>query len=175
MIYTETPRLLIRDWEKHDIAPFASINSDVRVMEYFPHPLSETESTNLYNRINQEFIDFGFGLYVIERKEDKAFLGFTGFHNFTFETDFSPGVEIAWRLRYEDWNKGYVTEAANACLDYARNYLRFTELFSFTSLHNKRSERVMQKIGMEKIKEFDHPNVPDGHWLKRHVLYKRLI
>ncbi|RFS24744.1 N-acetyltransferase [Chitinophaga silvatica] len=175
MIYLETPRLRIRDWEKRDIPPLVAMNGDSRVMEYFPHPYTEAETMDQYNRINEEFIDFGYGLYVLERKEDNAFLGFTGFHNFNFLADFSPGVEIAWRIKFEEWNKGYVTEAAKGCLEYAKKNLFFKEVFSFTAIQNKRSERVMQKIGMEKIKEFDHPNVPENHWLKQHVLYKTLL
>lgn len=144
-------------------------------MEYFPHPLSAFESMNFYNRINQEFIDFGYGLYVIERKEDRSFLGFTGFHNFSFSADFAPGVEIGWRIGYDYWNQGYVTEAAKGCLAYAKDNKLFDKVFSFTAVQNKRSERVMQKIGMQKIKEFDHPNVQDGHWLQQHVLYNIVL
>ena len=93
-------------------------------------------------------------------------------HGVTFDVDFAPAIEIGWRLIPEVWNKGYATEAALACLEYAKTVLKLKELYSFTSLPNKRSERVMQKIGMVKTKEFDHPLVESGHPLLRHVLYK---
>ena len=66
----------------------------------------------------------------------------------------------------------YATEAAKACLAYAEENLPFSTVRAFTSLPNKRSQRVMRKIGMEFEKNFLHPAVPDGHLLKEHVLYK---
>nr|WP_302829653.1 GNAT family N-acetyltransferase [uncultured Bacteroides sp.] len=171
MIYIETPRLLLRDWEEKDLKPFSDMNKDSLVMEFFLKKLTEDESLDFYDRIRNEFLQCGYGLYAVELKEDRSFMGYTGFHNITFEVDFAPAVEIGWRLRQEYWNKGYATEAAKACLDYAEKHLPFTTVYSFTSLPNIRSERVMQKIGMKKIKEFPHPSVPDGHPLKEHVLY----
>ena len=98
-------------------------------------------------------------------------MGYTGLHQITFDVDFAPGVEIGWRLAHEYWGHGYAPEAALACLEYARKYLDIQTIFSFTSLPNLRSERVMQKIGMERMKEFNHPLVPQGHALCRHVVY----
>lgn len=111
-------------------------------------------------------------MYAVECKETQNFLGYVGFHNIAFESDFTPGVEIGWRLCRDAWGKGYATEAASACLDYASDNLPFKTVYSFTAIPNKRSERVMQKIGMHFEKEFDHPLVEQGHWLCRHVLYK---
>ena len=115
------------------------------------------------------------GVIFSEQKSDGAFVGFTGFHNFSFDVDFAPGIEIAWRLKQEYWNRGYATEAAKACLDYAKENLPFTTVWAFTALPNKPSQRVMQKIGMEFEKNFMHPSVTDGHPLKEHVLYKSLL
>ena len=72
-------------------------------------------------------------------------MGYTGLHQITFDVDFAPGIEIGWRLAHEYWGRGYAPEAATACLEYARKSLDIKELFSFTSLPNQRSERVMQK------------------------------
>lgn len=172
MVYIETPRLLLRDWTEEDILPFARMNSDKEVMEFFLNTLTEEETIAFYHRIRKEFEEYGYGLYAVECKETHAFLGFVGFHHIAFKVDFAPGVEIGWRLCREAWGEGYATEAAFACLDYAREHLRFKEVYSFTAVPNKRSARVMQKIGMHFEKEFDHPLVEQGHWLCRHVLYK---
>jgi len=172
MIYIETARLLLRKWKEEDLQPFAEMNRDPDVMKYFLKSLTEEESLVFYNRIQDEFSDYGYGLYAVEKKSDGAFLGYTGFHHISFETDFTPGVEIGWRLKREDWNNGYATEAAKACLLYAKEHRLFKTIWSFTSFLNKASERVMQKIGMMKEKEFLHPVVPDDHPLKQHVLYR---
>jgi len=175
MIYIETPRLLLRSWKEEDIQPFANMNSDPNVMRYFLKSLTEQESLDFYNRIQDEFSQYGYGLYAIQKKEDGAFIGYTGFHHFNFDIDIALGIEIGWRIRHEDWNNGFATEAAKACLLYANKQPSFQTVWSFTSLSNKSSERVMQKIGMEKIKEFPHPLIPDGHPLKEHLLYKMLL
>ena len=140
--YIETSRLILRDWKEEDIPAFARMNADPHVMEFFLHPLTPEESLAFYHRIQNEFQTCGFGLYAVERKEDHAFMG-----------------------------RGYAPEAATACLEYARESLDIKELFSFTSLPNQRSERVMQKIGMERVREFGHPLVPAEYPLHRHVLY----
>lgn len=175
MIYIETPRLLLRDWKKEDIPSFTAMNSDPTVMKYFLKRLDKKESLEFYNKIQEEFLMYGYGLYAVEKKENGAFIGYTGFHNITFDVDFAPGVEIGWRLRHEEWNQGFATEAAKACFEYAKKHLPFRTIWSFTSLPNKSSEKVMQKIGMERIKEFSHPAVPENHPLKQHVLYKSNI
>lgn len=175
MVYIETPRLLLRDWKEEDFVVFSEMNSSPSVMKYFLHPLSEEESLVLFDAVRSDFLRYGYGGYAVEQKSDGAFVGFTGFHNFSFDVDFAPGIEIAWRLKQEYWNRGYATEAAKACLDYAKENLPFTTVWAFIALPNKPSQRVMQKIGMEFEKNFMHPSVTDGHPLKEHVLYKSLL
>ena len=170
--YIETPRLILRDWKEEDIPVFAGLNSNDQVMEFFLKKLSYQETLDFYNRIRKEFASRGYGLYAVEKKENHAFIGYVGLHDITFDVDFAPAVEIGWRLIPEVWNQGYATEAAKSCLAYAKENLPFSMVRAFTSLTNKRSQRVMQKIGMEFEKNFMHPAVPDGHLLKEHVLYK---
>lgn len=172
-VYIETHRLILRDWKEEDIPHFACLNADEKVMEYFLKTLSYEETVEFYHRIKKEFAACGYGLYAVERKEDGVFMGYVGLHGITFNLDIVPAVEIGWRLLPEFWNQGYATEAALACLDYAGRELGLKELYAFTSIPNKRSERVMQKIGMKRIKAFDHPLVEPEHPLCRHVLYRK--
>lgn len=167
----ETERLILREWGEEDIAPFAEINRDPAVMEFFLSPLSEEESLGFYRRIVGEFAECGFGLYAVQLRRSGEFIGYTGFHRFDFEAEFSPGVEIGWRLASGHWGHGYATEAARACIAYARDKRLLLRLHSFTSVLNLRSQRVMQKAGMEKAGHFLHPALPPGHRLSRHVLY----
>lgn len=170
--YIETSRLILRDWKTNDIPHLARMNRDDKVMEYFLKTLSYEETIALYNQIEEEFKQYGFGAYAAEEKNTGVFVGFVGLHNMTFEVDFAPGIEILWRLLPEFWGKGYTTEAAIACLNYAKEELKLNEVVSFTSLLNKRSEQVMRKIGMSRIKEFNHPLVEPNHPLYQHVLYR---
>ncbi len=168
----ETDRLILRPWREEDILPFSEINNDPDVMEYLPKCLSVEETEHFYNRIVAEHNSFGYGLYAVEIKGNGEFIGYVGFHRFDLDAEFSPGIEIGWRLAKAHWDKGYATEAAEACLAYAHKNGLFNEVYSFTSIGNHRSERVMQKIGMKRVGFFSHPALPEGHKLKAHVLYK---
>lgn len=171
MIYLETSRLQLRDWKETDLEPFSRINADEKVMTYFPKTLSPEETNVFYPSILSEFEECGFGLYAVEVKENKEFIGFIGFHRATFEADFTPCIEIGWRLKYEAWGKGYATEGATACLQYGFNELGFRDVYSFTADVNKPSKNVMIKIGMSFIKTFNHPKVEKHSPLHKHVLY----
>lgn len=171
MIYIETPRLRLRDWREADLEPFARMNADETVMRYFPKTLSFDETETFYHRILAEINEYGYGLYAVETKEKDEFIGFTGFHRAVFEADFTPCVEIGWRLKKEAWGKGYATEGAAACLRYGFHAAGFTDVYSFTAVINKPSERVMNKIGMKYIKNFKHSKVEKSSPLCEHVLY----
>lgn len=171
MIYIETPRLLLRDWRKEDLPVFVEMNRDPGVMKYFPKLLKPEESYVLYDRIQKEFDRYGYGLYAVEVKESGKFIGYIGLHYAVFEAGFTPCWEIGWRLSLDAWGRGYATEGAQACLQNAFGQLKLLQIYSFTSKLNLRSERVMQKIGMRKLGEFNHPLLPDGHPLRLHLLY----
>ncbi len=171
MIYAETDRLILRSWKSKDLSLFADMNKDNRVMRYFPATLNDAETEAFYNRIQDEFKHKGWGLYAVELKSTKEFIGYVGFHEIGFDADFTPGIEIGWRLAADYHNQGYATEAAQAVLKLAEG-LGIDCLYSFTAKINAASERVMQKIWMTKIGEFDHPKLPKYSPLLTHVLYK---
>ncbi|AZS14350.1 GNAT family N-acetyltransferase [Paenibacillus lutimineralis] len=171
MIYLETSRLLLRDWEENDLVPFSRLNADEQVMKYFPKTLSTEETNGFYQSIIAELKECGFGFYAVEVKENKDFIGFIGFHRATFESDFTPCIEIGWRLKKEAWGKGYATEGAAACLQYGFNNLGFNDVYSFTADVNTPSKNVMIKIGMSFIKMFHHPKVEKDSPLNKHVLF----
>lgn len=169
--YIETERLILRSWRMTDRGVFAEINSNNKVMRYFPKPLSIDESNGFVDRINSEFEETGFGLYAVEIKETGEFIGYVGFHRFAFDVPFSPGWEIGWRISDKFWNKGYATEAAMACIKYAQEKKLCNRLYSFTAVPNIASENVMKRIGMSFEGLFMHPALAEGHWLKEHKLY----
>jgi 3-dehydroquinate dehydratase/shikimate dehydrogenase len=172
MITTE--RLILRKWQSSDLGPFAAMNQDPLVMEYFPATLSIEETQAFISRIKRHFIQHGFGLWAVELKDSKEFIGFVGLSIPTFEAHFTPCVEIGWRLGSKYWGKGFAVEAAQAVLDKAFNQYGLTDIVSFTSERNLRSIRVMEKLGMTHNPEedFDHPKLPQDHLLARHVLYR---
>lgn len=171
MIYIETDRLILRSWRLEDLPLFIAMNKDERVMRYFPATLGEAETEAFYDRILEEFDRKGWGLYAVELKSTGGFIGYVGLHEIGFEADFTPGVEIGWRLAADYHNRGYATEAAKAVLGLAKGF-GIKRLYSFTAKVNAPSERVMRKIGMVKVGEFDHPKLSQDSTLQTHVLYQ---
>ena len=166
-----TERLVLRSFDPTFYDSFVAMNKEEEVMKYFPAPLSKEESLQFIDIISNHYKDVGFSLYAVLLASNNTFLGFTGFMTPSFDAFFTPCIEISWRFKKEYWGNGYATEAATACLKYAKEQLGLKEVFSFTSLHNKKSEAVMQKIGMQRQKNFEHPKLDKTHWLCAHVLY----
>jgi 3-dehydroquinate dehydratase/shikimate dehydrogenase len=169
-----TKRLVLRPWKEADLEPFAKLNADPRVMEYFPSVLSCKESDELAQRISSKLEEQGWGLWAVSVPGVADFIGFVGLARPSFEAHFTPAVEVGWRLAFEYWGRGYATEGAKAALTYGFKTLKLPEIVSFTALQNTRSRRIMEKIGMHRDPkdDFDHPKLPEGHPLRRHVLYR---
>jgi RimJ/RimL family protein N-acetyltransferase len=170
----KTDRLLLRRWRESDRLPFQSMSADPRVMEHFPAPLTHEESAAFLERIDNHFEDHGFGLFAVELLESGTFAGFIGLAIPPFDAPFMPAVEVGWRLAIEYWGRGLATEGARAALRYGFDTLALDSIVSFTVPANLRSRRVMEKLGMthDPADDFDHPHLPEGHPLRRHVLYR---
>lgn len=176
MIIT-TERLILRPWDEDDFEPFAQLNADPRVMEYFPSTLSREESDQMAKRMQAKIEERGWGWWAVSITRTGEFIGFIGLNNVdkpTFTTDSTPAVEVGWRLAHDYWGKGYATEGALACLKYGFGTLKLPEIVAFTAIQNLRSRAVMKKIGMTYNPEddFDHSKLPEGHKLRRLVLYR---
>ncbi len=167
-----TDRLRLRHWKDSDIEPFAAMNMDKDVMRFFPKTLSYSETLDFIDRIKLHFEKHNFGLFVVEEKSTEEFIGFTGFSIPTFDSYFTPCVEIGWRFRKELWKRGLATEAATACLNYGFDILNFDKIVSFTSVLNVDSEKVMKRIGMHLQGYFDHPKIEKQNPLCKHLLYE---
>ena len=173
LIVIETKRLILRQWREEDYEPFARLNADPKVMEYFPSVLTKNESDTLASTLKALISKRGWGFWVIEEKETGLFVGALGLHKPTENLPFLPCVEIGWRLAHEHWGKRYATEAGEEVLRYAFEVLEIEEVVSFTAVVNKRSSALMERLGMQNTYEnFEHSALPKGHRLREHVLYK---
>ena len=169
-----TERLILRRWRDSDREPFARMNADPEVMRHMVRPLTREESDALVDRIERHFDELGYGLWAVEVPGVTRFAGFVGLLRATFPAHFTPAVEVGWRLDRPFWGQGYATEAARSALADAFERVGLSEVVSFTIPANLRSIAVMERLGMtrEPADDFEHPNVPDGHPAKRHVLYR---
>lgn len=172
MITYETERLILRQWREEDIIPFAAMNADERVMEYFPRILTLKETSNMIERIHDKINTNGFGFYACELKESAQFIGFIGLNIPDFNADFMPCVEIGWRLAREFWGSGYAKEGALKCLTLGFNDFMLDEIVSFAAHQNRRSWQLMDRIGMTYSGKFYHPKLAINHCLNPLVLYR---
>ena len=169
-----TARLILRRWRDADREPFARLNGNAEVMRHFVQPLTRDESDALIDRLETGFEEHGFGIWVVERRDDGAFLGCTGLTPPTFEAAFTPCVEVGWRFDRFAWGHGYATEAGRESVRFGFEEVGLPEILSWTSPLNTPSIAVMERLGMHRdpADDFDHPRVPEGHPLRRHVLYR---
>ena len=169
-----TERLLLRQWRDADLEPFAELNADPEVMEHFPAPLTRAESDRFAASIAERIETDGFGLWAAEILDTGGFVGFAGLLPVQFESHFTPAIEVGWRLARDHWGKGYATEGGKAAIGFGFDIVGLREIVSLAVPANVRSLRVMERIGMthDLDDDFDHPRFPEGHRLRRHLLYR---
>ncbi len=171
----KTERLILRPWKESDFEPFALMNADPHVREFFPSLLTKNESNEMANQFKKLIETQGWGLWAAEVPGEAPFIGFVGIAQVPFEAHFTPAVEIGWRLAYEFWGKGYATEAAKVVMNFGFNQLKLEEIVSFTVVKNIRSRHVMEKLGMthDPADNFDHPRISKDSPQLKHVLYRK--
>jgi len=168
-----TSRLRLRLWRDEDLEPFAALNADPRVREFFPSVQTYQESADSMQFIRDHWQRRGFGLWAVEVIGGTPFIGFIGLSVPAFDAPFMPCVELGYRLAFEHWRNGYATEGSRAALEFGFTTLGLSEIVAMTAAGNERSRRVMETLGMTRnpADDFDHPTVAAGHPVRRSVLY----
>lgn len=171
----ETARLVLRQWNDEDVDAWADMNADPKVMEFFPGVMPRERSYEQAALMRADLAKNGYGWFVMERKDEPGFAGIMALDDIRHDMPFRPLREIGWRLPVRSWGHGYATEAAQALLRLAFDELQWPEVVAMTAEINVRSRRVMERLRMthDPADDFDHPRVPDGMAIKRHVLYRK--
>ncbi len=168
-----TPRLRLRRWRDADREPFAAMNADPEVMEFFPALQSRAASDASIDAWQAQFETQGWSNWAAELAASGEFIGFVGLSVPRRTLPCSPCVEIGWRLARPFWGQGLASEGARATLGAGFERIGLAEIVSFTALANRRSRAVMERIGMRNAhQDFEHPGVPEGHALRLHCLYR---
>ena len=166
-------RLGFRNWLESDLPAMAAMNEDKAVMTHFPQALQWQESEALLYRLQNQYHEKGFTYFATCLLETGDFLGFIGLSHQNYEAPFTPAIDIGWRLQQSAWGKGYATEGANACLDFAFQSLSVDRIVSVCPVSNIASEKVMQKIGMSRQGVFSHPALANYPTLQSCVWYEK--
>lgn len=167
-----TERLGLRNWKTSDEAPFIEMCSDPEVMQHFPKPLTAEETLALIGRLKAHYKKYGYCYFAVDELKTDEFIGFIGLANQTWESKFTPCVDIGWRLKRSAWGKGYATEGAKSCLDLAESKFDIKEVLAFATDTNIASQNVMKKIGMIEIGTVQHPMIINDTRFKHCVVYK---
>jgi RimJ/RimL family protein N-acetyltransferase len=156
----ETARLILRPFGDADREAFAAINGDPRVGDWLGGPIDRAASDAAIERINRH----------------GRLIGMIGLMHLGPELPPGPAVEIGWRLAPDIWGQGFASEGASAALAWAFVRLGAPEIIAITAVGNRRSRAVMERIGMveQPARAFDHPDLADGHPLRKHVVYAAL-
>lgn len=167
-----TNRLGLRNWKRSDEAPFIEMGKDTEVMKHFPGVMSDSESRDLIRRLSEHYQEYGYTYFAVDELETAEFVGFTGLKNQVWESEYTPCVDMGWRLKRAAWGKGFATEAARACLEAAWSKFGLKEVLAFATDTNIASQRVMQKIGMEHIGKVQHPVIEGDSRFRHCEVYK---
>lgn len=165
-------RLGFRNWEEPDIEKMTAINNDPEVMRYFPGLSSQAQTKTFIEQMQTLFNRKGFCYFAVDQLEDNDFIGFIGLNEKDFESNFTPCIDIGWRLKQACWNKGLATEGAGRCLDYGFRELGFDTIKAIAPQINLPSIAVMKKIGMKKVQDFVHPVLKNDERLRDCVVYE---
>lgn len=168
----KSERLGFRNWSMGDLSELAAMNADPEVMAHFPKTATKEESRAIIDRFKHSYAKRGYTYYAVEVLETGEFIGFIGFLYQDYPSPYTPATDIGWRLKKSAWGKGYATEGARRCLDYAFEDLKMKRIISVCTSKNVNSENVMKKIGMTIVGEFDHPKMKDYPDLERCVCYE---
>lgn len=167
----KTARLGLRNWKLEDLAPMTALNQDPEVMRFFPSMPDEKATANYIKKMQSQFVKTKYCYFAAELLTTQEFIGFIGLMYQEYVADFTPCVDIGWRLKQSAWGKGYATEGAKACLNYAFDTLNIPEIYSIAPVINIPSISVMRKIGMTFSKTFHHPALSDFPALEECALY----
>jgi RimJ/RimL family protein N-acetyltransferase len=169
-----TARLVLRPFDDVDRAPFFALNTHPLVVESLGSSPTRDQSDTNVDFIMEEMQREGWGVWAVEIVGGRTLAGAVGLHRVTAPLPFLPAVEVEWRFHPDHWGLGYATEAAAASLRFGFEEAGLAEIVAFTTTVNTRSQAVMVRIGMVRDVggDFDHPSVPEGSPLRRHVLFR---
>ena len=172
----KTERLILRGWQESDFSPYAALNADAEVMEFFPESmhLDAEQSREQAERFSARIEANGFGQYALELCDGGDFIGFTGLNPMPEGQRGSGDICLNGAAARSAWGHGFATEAGLASVVFAFDELGLDEIFSMTAVLNLRSQAVMTRLGFSRWKIFDHPKVKVGHRLRPHICYRRI-
>lgn len=158
--HLQTPRLLMRPFAEEDAAGFYQMNADPEVLQFTGDaPFSDESAALAFIRSYDHYEKYGYGRWAVLTQSTGAFIGFCGLK---FQPD-GNYTDLGFRIRRNQWGRGFATEAAEACIQYAFTDLQLPFLVGRVQKQNEASIQVLEKVGMNRIRNFDFEGRP-GYW-----------
>ncbi len=148
----ETKRLYLRELRIEDSDELGKILTDPETMAYYPRPFTMEEVKTWIKRNINSYQTNRHGLWAVILKDSNVFIGDCGITIQDIDGERLP--ELGYRINKDYCNKGYATEAAKACMDYAFSTLNIQTLYTYTDSLNIPSMKVAEKNGMNFVKRF---------------------
>ena len=147
----ETERLILETIDQSRFEDLAELLANAKVHKFFPKTLNRKEAQEFFNEVQKRQSEDGLSFWAVIRKTDMRFLGICGL--FKQIIDGKEEIEVGYRINDEFWGKGYGTEAAAGCIDYAKNKLGLSSVISLILKENRQSIRVAEKNRLTLEKE----------------------
>ncbi|HEY4617995.1 MAG TPA: GNAT family N-acetyltransferase, partial [Flavobacterium sp.] len=164
----ETERLILRKLTPSDAEAMFALDSNPNVHQYLGNKpvASLEESVQQIENIQIQYIQNGIGRFAVILKETNEFIGWAGLKFITEPINgYLNFYDIGYRFIEDHWGKGYGYEAAKAWLDYGFNQLNIQKICASADIENKGSIKILKKIGLQEISEFDDQGIPSV-WLE---------
>lgn len=158
-IITETKRLLLRETTLDDLDFMAAMLGDPEVMRFWPRPISRKEAETEIHKIQGRYALHGCSFWTVIEKASGQPVGQAGI--LIQEINGVEEAALAYKTHRPFWRRGFATEAARACLDFAFNVLRRPRVVTLIRPENIPSTNLALKFGMKgeghaQLAGFDH-------------------
>ncbi|QSZ48040.1 GNAT family N-acetyltransferase [Arthrobacter sp. D5-1] len=150
MLPHPTARLRFRQMTMADLDAMSLMLGDPDVMTYYPSPKTRDEATAWIEWTQANYVRHGYGLWIVET-HDGDFVGDCGV---TWQqVNGRPELEVGYHVRRELQGRGYASEAALACLEFARDVVGVGLLVAIVHPDNAASRRVAERLGMRHLED----------------------
>jgi len=154
-IILETERLYLREFIDNDGFHFYHLNNDKEVLKYTGNsPFENIEEANVFIRNYNDYKRNGFGRWAVCLKSTDEFLGWCGLK---FDNEKNE-VDLGFRFYRKNWNNGYATESAKACVKFGFEKLELRKIVGRAYIENKASIEVLKKCNLKFTKNFNYDN-----------------
>ena len=148
-MFLETENLILRELTNDDFYNLCTILQDAQVMYAYEHPFSDKEVEEWLKKQLDRYSKYGFGLWAVILKNTNEFIGQCGIT--VQDIGARQILEIGYLFRKDFWHKGYATESAVRCKEYAFEELKAEEVYSIIRDNNIMSQRVAERNGMKPV------------------------